>query len=133
MAPPKKEETGNRYGRLLVLGEAPRKQGGLVSWRCICDCGKIRVASGIALRGGNATSCGCLRLELLRQCRRRKDERGKRYGSLVVIEEAPRKMGEPLRWRCRCDCGRYTSVCGSDLRKGSTKTCGCHRKRKPGS
>ena len=129
MAPPKKEEAGNRYGRLLVIDEAPRKKGGLVSWRCLCDCGKYRIASGIALRGGNATSCGCLRLELLRQGKRKKNERGNRYGSLLVLEEAPREPNKPPRWRCRCDCGNEKIVYGSELRKGSTKSCGCRRRK----
>ena len=128
MAPPKKEETGNRYGRLLVLGEAPRKKGGLVSWRCICDCGKYRVASGIALRCGNATSCGCRRIELLRN-NRKKDERGKRYGWLLVLEEAPREPDKPPRWLCRCDCGNEKIVHGTELRKGNAKSCGCRRRK----
>lgn len=29
------------------------------------------------------------------------------------------------RWRCQCDCGNETTVHGGELRRGSTKSCGC--------
>lgn len=30
---------------------------------------------------------------------------------------------------CRCDCGRKLEVCGSSLKNGSIKSCGCSRKK----
>ncbi|MBE0568931.1 MAG: hypothetical protein IH577_04575 [Deltaproteobacteria bacterium] len=55
--------TGNRYGRLVVLGYAETK-GKKSFWNTVCDCGKAIVASGNNLRTGNTKSCGCLAREL---------------------------------------------------------------------
>lgn len=38
----------------------PNVAGGSV-WSCKCDCGKSTTALGMWLRGGNKSSCGCLR------------------------------------------------------------------------
>lgn len=57
-----KNETGNRYGRLLVLSPAGN-QLGRVQWECQCDCGQIAIVSGCALRGGGTKSCGCISIE----------------------------------------------------------------------
>lgn len=50
---------------------------------------------------------------------------GKRFGRLSVVAEAGRTKGGDLRWLCACDCGKYSVVAGSNLRKGNTKSCGC--------
>jgi hypothetical protein len=57
--------------------------------------------------------------------RRAIDERGKRYGSLLVIQRAP-GHGGGAKWHCRCEaCGRTAIVRGDNLRSGRTKSCGC--------
>ena len=57
---PKKNEIGNRYGRLLVVAQAPNI-GNVTAWECRCDCGSTRIATGIKLRYGGHQSCGCAR------------------------------------------------------------------------
>ena len=57
------DRTGQRYGRLVVLGQAGR-QGGLTLWLCRCDCGAERSVLGCNLGSGNSKSCGCLHAEL---------------------------------------------------------------------
>lgn len=56
-----------------------------------------------------------------------KDERGKSYGRLTVVEVAG-KQGGQLLWLCQCECGNLTKVTGGDLRRGTTVSCGCYRK-----
>jgi hypothetical protein len=119
------DETGHRYGRLLVLEKMPHKKGKEeIRWRCRCDCGKERIVLGWMLRSGGAKSCGCGNY---------KDETGNRYGKLLVLEKMPQKKGgyPPTSWRCRCDCGKETVVCGTSLRSGNTKSCGCLRRGAP--
>src|SRR5262245_49386305 len=51
--------TGDRYGRLTAM----RLCGPGRSWTCICDCGKETTVVQSALRAGNTSSCGCLKIE----------------------------------------------------------------------
>jgi hypothetical protein len=55
----KYDHTGQRFGRLLVLDRQGR------NWRCICDCGIIKILGGGNLRLGTTNSCGCLFRETL--------------------------------------------------------------------
>mgnify|MGYP001582451830 CR=1 len=50
-----------------------------------------------------------------------KDERGNVYGKLTVIEFA--KVDRVVYWLCRCECGAMTTVAGTQLRRGHTRTC----------
>jgi len=56
----RKDEIGNRYGKLVVIGVAPDDGGGNVRWYYRCDCGNIRIADGCNLRNGSIHSCGCI-------------------------------------------------------------------------
>jgi hypothetical protein len=52
---------------------------------------------------------------------------GKRYGKLTVVERThSTKSGESV-WICLCDCGKSTTVTGSNLTTENTKSCGCLR------
>ena len=60
-------ESGQRYGRLLVLATEKRKDG---QWnrtfaKCVCDCGTFRVIRMKELKNGHTSSCGCLHKELM--------------------------------------------------------------------
>ena len=57
------DETGNRYGRLIVLEEAGRDRFGNTLWLCQCECGNTIVVQGASLRAKRTQSCGCLRGE----------------------------------------------------------------------
>ena len=51
--------TGQRYGKLTVLGPA-ENTGGKTAWKCRCDCGQETVVLTKRLRSGHTTSCGCV-------------------------------------------------------------------------
>jgi hypothetical protein len=54
------------------------------------------------------------------------DEKGKRYGRLLVLHKASADGRKGTRWVCRCDCGTQTIVRrGTELRRGDTRSCGC--------
>lgn len=53
------------------------------------------------------------------------DLTGMRFGRLTVIERNGKNKCGDARWLCKCDCGNTTSVIGSKLRTGWTKSCGC--------
>lgn len=53
------------------------------------------------------------------------DIRGKIFGRLTVLEQAPRSY--QTMWRCKCSCGTETIVASQYLRNGHTTSCGCYR------
>jgi hypothetical protein len=54
--------TGKVFGRLTVLRRAPRTYQTM--WACACSCGTlVDAVSGINLKSGHTTSCGCAREE----------------------------------------------------------------------
>lgn len=59
--------TGLHYGRLLAVRKHSliEKRGWF--WLFKCDCGKEHIASGDSVRRGITKSCGCLKLDQLRQ------------------------------------------------------------------
>lgn len=61
----KEDLTGQRFGRLTVIGPAPRKTN-FARWQCACECGNLHQADSTNLKRGHVTSCGCLRRETSR-------------------------------------------------------------------
>lgn len=68
-----KDESGNRYHRLLVLHRWVDAQGQPMKpspkrhkamWVCLCDCGRQTVVEGTSLRRGHTKSCGCYRSDV---------------------------------------------------------------------
>ena len=49
---------------------------------------------------------------------------GQRFGDLTVISKV---SGGTSKWLCRCDCGKETTVYGTNLKRGLTTSCGCGR------
>lgn len=62
-----KDLTGCRFGKLLVVRIDPSNSSHKTHWICECDCGKEISARGTTLRAGKINSCGCLRLEKLKE------------------------------------------------------------------
>lgn len=55
-----------------------------------------------------------------------KDMTGHQVGKLTVLYyHHGDKSG--AHWLCRCECGNTTVIAGGNLRKGETKSCGCHK------
>ena len=56
--------TGQRFGRLTVIGRSSEVGDGRVIWHCKCDCGKECDVLANNLRRGHTISCGCYREEI---------------------------------------------------------------------
>ena len=50
---------------------------------------------------------------------------GRRYGKLLILKEVSTPPGKPLKWKCKCDCGKITISIGNNIKVGKTKSCGC--------
>ena len=63
--------TGCVFGRWTVIARAPTRIAlcGVRSryWHCRCSCGVEKEVSGGSLRSGDSQSCGCRKIEILRQ------------------------------------------------------------------
>jgi hypothetical protein len=59
--------SGRKFGRWIVVSTAFSNRRGVIMWNCQCDCGTSRIVSGNQLRRGMSRSCGCLKIEELRE------------------------------------------------------------------
>jgi hypothetical protein len=55
-----KDMTGSVFGALTVTERESNLPDGTAVWRCVCECGEVRVIPGNSLRAGRNKSCGCL-------------------------------------------------------------------------
>lgn len=117
-----KNEIGNKYGLLTVIGRAESNKNGRAKWTCQCECGNQIDVLGVSLRKGATQSCGCLQKKRA-STTNSISEIGNKYGKLTVISRDGSINGYAL-WRCRCECGRETVVRGVSLRNGNSETCG---------
>jgi len=46
------------------------------------------------------------------------------FGRLTVLQRCKDKT-RAIKWECLCSCGKHKIVVGSNLRSGTTKSCGC--------
>lgn len=53
------------------------------------------------------------------------DLTGQRFGRLVVIEDTGLRTGKMVVWKCLCECGNVKNIISNNLRKGTSKSCGC--------
>ncbi len=50
---------------------------------------------------------------------------GQKFSRLTVISRAANAPDGSARWACACECGGETVSFGSNLRRGSARSCGC--------
>jgi hypothetical protein len=117
----RKDLTGTRFGRLLVLAMAWEDGHGKAN--CLCDCGKtLQVMTSGLLAQQPTQSCGCLQREITSR-RSRKDVSGRRFGRLVAQSMIYGK-GD-TRVLCHCDCGASCVPLRDALISHHTQSCGC--------
>jgi hypothetical protein len=91
----KKEDLlGQRFGRLVVIGEAePIGKRKRTAWLCRCDCGIVKPIKAEHLKDGTTKSCGCLNDE-------KRSERAKDMYS-VNIKYSPSEASARHVWSHR--------------------------------
>lgn len=115
----KKNYFGKKFGMLTVIDEREL----LLSEKalCRCDCGREKYVYVKYMVRGGSTSCGC-KTNDFKTCP------GMKFGRLTLVERI--KIDGRYMWKCRCSCGNEKYICGSDLRSGKTKSCGCYQKER---
>ena len=51
---------------------------------------------------------------------------GQKFNRLLVLEKTHRN--NKVYWKCLCNCGNITFVTSADLKRGTTKSCGCYNR-----
>lgn len=54
-----------------------------------------------------------------------RDIRGQKFGSLTALSPVKVSGRSNISWLCECDCGKQTTVIGTNLTRGNTQSCGC--------
>jgi len=126
---------GEKFNRLTILSDAPRRSDGERRWLCRCDCGKEVEPTVKKVKYGHTKSCGCLSRESAgSRARKRAEEAspiGRRFGRLTLLEVLPNDgRGYGLMWSLRCDCGRVVESLARHVRSGNTVSCGCYSQDK---
>lgn len=87
---------GQRFGKLVVIGEAPNTKYGQARWLCQCDCGGTTISTGNDLRNGHTTSCGCTRNEKIKNLNLRHGESNTRlYREWMDIRDRCSRPSDP--------------------------------------
>lgn len=125
--PGKIDLTNQKFGRLTVLYEVPKRKNNNIYWHCKCECGNEKDIRGGDLRNGSTQSCGCLQKEKAANSNS-KDLLGQKFGRLTVIEKTNKRNKGSIVWKCKCDCGKIIETSSIYLTTGDTKSCGCLQK-----
>ncbi len=56
---------------------------------------------------------------------------GEKHWNLTIISKHGR-IGKCIAWKCRCDCGKEVVIRGTDIQRGTRKSCGCNKRKKRG-
>ena len=117
---------GQRFGLLTVTEDSGQRSGGVILWRCKCDCGGAVLATRRQLISGNVASCGCVPKQYASK-RQAEDLTGRQFGELTALRRVENDKGGKVCWLCRCSCGKELVVQALHLKCGKTRSCGCKK------
>ena len=119
----RRQLTGQRFDRLIVLEYSKSSDSGQAIWKCQCDCGNIIYVRANDLLRGHTKSCGCYRKDKISELYTI-DSVGQKYGKLTVLKYLYNKNRSRI-YLCQCDCGNTCEVDINAVRTGNTQSCGC--------
>jgi hypothetical protein len=113
---------GSKIGYLTVLSYSGfnRDSCGKIRYKytCKCDCGNIKLMDRYSLINGYAKTCGCKKdFDYLNNLI------GKKFSKLTILKWFYVK--NVLKVECKCDCGNTTICDFVNIRRNTTKSCGC--------
>lgn len=110
---------GTRIGQLLILDCTEYN-----SFHAICSCGSYVKLLLSQLQQQSVKSCGCARVELIKDAR--KEVMNRTFGYLTVVKYTERKYKERSLYECLCSCGKTTHATKDELlNKKRILSCGC--------
>ena len=121
-----KDLTGKQFSELIVLGPTKERKNGAIVWECMCSCGQKTYVQTGNLTSNHTKSCGHLNKI---NSQSRSQLLGKKFGRLEVVEYLGSDNKSQSIWRCKCDCGNYTTSTSALLNLGHKRSCGCLRSK----
>ena len=126
----KKDNTGKRFGNMIVLYDSGLRQNRKVVWTCQCDCGNIFNTRSDHINSGKTVSCPeCAKKKNIKNLleKTNKDfislKPGDQYEHLTIIQRTEHKNSNGCWfWLCQCDCGKTTEI--DTAHWGKTASCG---------
>lgn len=113
-----KYEPGMKFNMLTLIEPTGEIRNNCKVWKCQCDCGNYKNISTANIK--TTKSCGCLRHK-----NKINIQPGDKFGKLTVIEEIPeRDAKKRIHYKCKCECGNFSTPSASDLKAGHSTTCG---------
>ena len=115
--------TGQRYGKLVVIGRSEEKSGEKILWDCKCDCGNLcKKTKDVLMKPTKRLKACSIRCSSSIPI-------GTKIGKLTVLELIAEE-GQETKYKCKCDCGNIVTVDSLKLKNKTTKSCGCYRKER---
>jgi hypothetical protein len=104
--------SGQKFGRLLVLGAVGQTKWRNTLFECKCDCGVIKVVGRRTLVAGSTKSCGCLKVE---NDKSRVGPKSPTFNPLLTAEDRKKFRGAPglAAWRTLIKSKGKCEVCTS--------------------
>lgn len=131
----KKDNTGKRFGNMVVIKDSGIRQNRKIIWTCQCDCGAIFNTRSDHINTGKTTSCPtCAQRKNINRLLESQDYKikdihiGDKYGKLTLLEKTNRKSSNGCYyWKCQCECGTIKEIDSGHW--GKTISCGCVRSK----
>ena len=120
-------ELNKTYGKLTVKKYIASEENG-IHWLCECSCGNNKIVTTSQLHSNHVQSCGCLQREKAQN--KTIDMTGRTIGRWKVLSKSKtRNSSRSVKWLCECSCDQHTQkeISGTELRRGTTLSCGCLR------
>lgn len=123
---------GDKVNRLTLLTDAYKKEDKYIKYCLVrCDCGVEKEIKFALLSGASPQqSCGCIRLEKLREKLVKEIPVGETFGYLTITKD----LGNINRRRfilvdCKCGTKDY-KIRWDQVQSGVAKSCGCYHKER---
>lgn len=138
---PIKIEIGQKIHEWTIVAMGGKNKRSEQTYICECKCGRQKlkyIPDLIRIGPKQCKSCACKERNFGSLGYTTIDMLGKKIGKWTVVEmDASDKL--PVHWKCQCECGNVSLVCGGDLRRGESLQCkscahfkhgGCVRKNR---
>lgn len=126
---PRIDITVQKYGKLTVLETMSKYKNNTTYCKCLCECGKEKIAIKHNIVRGATKSCGCGEIESRYQRKHYIDITGRKFNMLTAIRPSEKKSSNgSMYWICCCDCGNYTECTYSNLKRFKNTSCGCNKR-----